>query len=60
MVCYFHLGQEGIAMGMQPAQFVTVECKHQWQPKNSSQICHSKWICHWIIPTRDTVFQERW
>ncbi len=24
--------QEGIAMGMQPVQFVTVECKHQWQP----------------------------
>ncbi len=28
--------------------------------KNSSQICHSKWICHRIIPTRDTVFQQRW
>ncbi len=28
--------------------------------KNSSQTCHSKWICHWIIPTRDTVFQQGW
>ncbi len=25
--------KKGIAMGMQPVQFVTVECKHQWQPK---------------------------
>jgi len=40
------LFQEGIAMVMQLAQFVTVECKHQWHPKNSSQICNSKWICH--------------
>jgi hypothetical protein len=32
-ICYFHLDQEGIAMGMQPVQFVTVECKHQLQPK---------------------------
>jgi hypothetical protein len=28
--------------------------------KTSSQICHSKWICHWIIPTRDTIFQQGW
>ncbi len=28
-----HFNQEGIAMDMQPVQFVTVECKHQWQPK---------------------------
>ena len=27
-----HLSWESIAMGMQSVQFVTVECKHQWQP----------------------------